>query len=60
MFTLPFAVVTLATLSIRDERGLLQRVEEPSYPEKQAWLGYKRWREARREATAVNKAFECF
>ena len=40
-FTLPFTLPTMVFINVNDTRGLLHRVENFSYPEKQAWEWHK-------------------
>jgi hypothetical protein len=37
VFTMPMTLVTLVMITVSDTRGLLYRVEDMSYPEKQAY-----------------------
>ncbi len=48
VFTVPMTLMTLVTLAVTDERRLLYRVEEMSYPEKQAYQWHTRVKVAQR------------
>eukprot|EP00093_Oithona_nana_P013120 13120.XXX_98632_94413_1 [CDS] Oithona nana genome sequencing. len=42
VFTMPMTLVTLVLINVTDKRGLLYRVEDMSYPEKQAYEWHTR------------------
>jgi len=44
VFTLPFTLVTMVLINVSEARGLLYRVEDMSYPEKQAYQWHTRIR----------------
>ena len=59
VFTLPFTLVTMVMINVSEARGLLYRVEDMSYPEKQAYQWHTRIRVKSGDENDVSEDFVC-